>query len=86
MSIFTQCRAHVQASAFIHSVIISSPLRRLAQSSRTAGTARRRAPFERVLELVPKAGIPNRVAAVRGSSDLTQQLGVEIGCKQSAKE
>lgn len=67
-----------------HSAIISSPLPGPGQFSRTPDTAWRRAPLERLFDLFPKAEIPNRVAAVRGSSDLTQQLSVEVGCKQSS--
>ena len=65
MYLFARRRAHAQDSAFIRSAIISSPLRRLAQSSRTAGTARQHTPIERVLDLFPEAGIPHRVAAMR---------------------
>jgi hypothetical protein len=39
-----------------------------------------------VLDLLAKALIADGVAAMRGNADLTQQLCVQVGCKQSAKE
>jgi hypothetical protein len=69
---------------FILSAIVSNRFPLPGQFSRTARPARRRAQVDCLFDLLAKTRIPNRVAAVRGSPDLAQQLGIEVGCKQAS--